>query len=150
MLGFIGEYECKVDVKGRLLFPAGLRKQLQPADGESFVVNKGFEKCLMLYPKSVWEARRKPIDELNPYVKKNRDFKRAFYNGAREVGLDSNARLLLPKTLMDYAGMKKELILFAHGDEIEIWDKKEYDKIDSANFSDLAEEVLGKDVSADE
>ena len=150
MLGFIGEYECKVDAKGRMLFPASLRKQLQPSDNESFVVNKGFEKCLMLYPKSVWEQRRKPVDALNPYVKKNRDFKRAFYNGAREVGLDGSARLLLPKTLMEFAGMKKEVVVFAHGDEIEIWDKKEYLKIDSSDFSSLAEEVLGQDFNIED
>ena len=150
MLGFIGEYECKVDAKGRLLFPASLRKQLQPSDNESFVVNKGFEKCLMLYPKSVWEQKVKPVNALSQFKAKNRLLKRLFFKSAKAVELDGNGRLLLSKDLTELVGIKKEVVLLAHGDEIEIWDKKEYSKIDSADFSSLAEEVLGQDFNTED
>ena len=79
-------------------------------------------------------------------MKKNREFIRYFYRGATELGLDVTGRLLFPKRLMDYAGVKKEVVLFAHGNRIEIWDKKAYDNLltdEPDEFATLAEEVMG-------
>ena len=81
------------------------------------------------------------------YVKKNREFLRKFNNGATPIELDGTNRLLLPKTLMDYAGVEKDIVLFAYGNRIEIWSEAEYARMmkdESENFSDLAEEVMGK------
>ena len=146
MTNFIGEFECKLDAKGRLMLPSSLRKQLDPAAQESFVMNRGFEKCLVLYPKNDWKYISEEVNKLNQYVKKNREFTRYFYRGATELGLDGTGRLLFPKRLLEYAGVAKDVVLFAHGNKIEIWDKKAYDNLlndEPDEFASLAEEVMG-------
>lgn len=146
MINLIGEYECKMDAKGRIMLPSGLKKQIPvEADGK-FVINRGFEKCLVLYPVNVWKKISEEINRLNPYVKKNRDFVRYFYRGATELQLDGAGRLLFPRALLGYADAEKDLVLFAHGDRIEVWNKKVYDEmlsVESDDFSSLAEEVMG-------
>lgn len=147
MANFIGEFDCKLDAKGRLMLPSGLRKQLDPAAQERFVLNRGFEKCLVLYPKNEWEGISAEVNKLNQYVKKNREFIRYFYRGASELELDNTGRLLLPKRLLDYAGVEKEVVLFAYSNRIEVWDKKTYEGLltdEPDDFADLAEEVMGK------
>ncbi len=146
MTNFIGEFECKLDAKGRLMLPSSLRKQLDPAAQESFVMNRGFEKCLVLYPKNDWKYISEEVNKLNQYVKKNREFTRYFYRGATELGLDGTGRLLFPKRLMEYAGVEKEVVLFAHGNKIEVWNKEVYDNLlndEPDEFANLAEEVMG-------
>lgn len=147
MGALIGEYECKLDEKGRLMLPAGLKKQLPPREQKTFVVNRGFEKQLNLYPHKEWEKITAQINELNLFVKQNREFVRKFNNGATEIEIDASGRVLLPKSLMQYAGIDKEAILFAHSNRIEIWSKAEYDKFmkeGADDFATLAEEVMGK------
>ncbi len=147
MANLFGEYICKLDAKGRFMLPAGLKKQLSEADQERFVINRGFEKNLTLYPDSEWQKITKEINALNLYSKKNREFVRYFYRGASEMSCDSANRLLLPKTLLDYAGIDKEVLLFAYGNRIEIWSKELYENtmsIEPEDFSDLAEEVMGR------
>ncbi|GAB4249101.1 MAG: division/cell wall cluster transcriptional repressor MraZ [Vicingaceae bacterium] len=146
MANFIGEFECKLDAKGRLMLPSGLRKQLDPEAQERFVMNRGFEKCLVLYPKNEWQGISEEVNRLNQYVKKNREFIRYFYRGATELGLDTTGRLLFPKRMLDYAGITKEVVLFAYSNRIEVWDKETYDNLltdEPDDFADLAEEVMG-------
>ena len=146
MGALIGEYECKLDEKGRLMLPAGLKKQLPPKEQKKFVVNRGFEKQLNLYPHKEWEKITAQINELNLFVKQNREFVRKFNNGATEIEVDGSGRVLLPKALMQYAGIDKEAILFAHSNRIEIWSKAEYDKFmkeGTDDFATLAEQVMG-------
>lgn len=146
MTSFIGEFECKLDVKGRLMMPSGLRKQLDPAANEKFVLNRGFEKCLVLYPRNEWEIISAEVNKLNQYVRKNREFIRYFYRGATELGLDGTGRLLLPKRMLDYAGVTKTAMLFAYSNRIEVWDKDIYEGLltdEPEDFARLAEEVMG-------
>lgn len=146
MANFIGEFECKMDAKGRVMIPSGLRKQLDPAAQEKFVLNRGFEKCLVLYPKNEWEHISEEVNKLNQYVKKNREFVRYFYRGASELGLDSTGRILFPKRMLDYASVEKDVVLFAYSNRIEVWDKSTYDGLltdEPDDFADLAEEVMG-------
>ncbi len=146
MTSLLGEYECKLDSKSRFLLPAGLRKQIDPAAKEQFVMNRGFEGCLVLYPVNEWEKISKTLRGLNLFVAKNRTFYRQFHNGATTVGLDNNGRVLVPKTLMKFAHIDKEAVLFAYADRIELWAKEKYDAImeqDSEAFAILAEEVMG-------
>ena len=143
----LGEYECKVDSKGRFLLPSGLRKQLSEADQERFVINRGLENNLTLYPESEWLRISREVNSLNIYNKKNREFIRYFFRGATELKLDSASRLLVPKQLIEYGKINREIVLFAYGQRIEIWAKEEYDKMMAAepeDFSSLAEEVMGK------
>ena len=142
-----GEYECKMDAKGRLRLPTALIKQIGSGDNLIFTVNRGFEKNLMLYPKDVWEAKTKEINQrLNNYNKKHRAFIRYFYRGASELILDAADRVLLPKSLIEHAELQKEVILFAYQEQIEIWSKDHYlAELNSEpdDFSDLADEVFG-------
>ena len=143
----LGEYECKIDAKGRMRMPSPLIRQLGSEGTHTFVINRGIEKCLTLYPKSVWEKIRLKVSRLNTYVKKNRDFIRYFYRGASEVVLDGSDRILFSKRLTEYAGINKDVILFAVNDRIEIWAKENFDQLmdeEPADFSDLAEDVMGQ------
>lgn len=147
MAYLIGEYDCKLDSKGRFVLPSGLKKQLMPGDQERFVVNRGFENNLTLYPDSEWQKISREVNSLNLYNKKNREFVRYFFRGATELMADAANRLLLPKSLLDYGKIDKEVVLFAYGQRIEIWAKDAYERMmqnEPEDFSSLAEEVMGK------
>jgi len=147
MINLIGEFDCKLDEKCRMLFPAGLKKQI-PVSGEmKFVISRGFEQCLVLYPKTEWDQISNEVNQLNMYNRKNREFVRYFYRGATELTLDLSNRLLIPKSLLTYAGINKEITLFAYGNRVEIWDKNKYETLltdEPENFAVLAEEVMCK------
>ena len=146
MTGFIGEYEATVDVKGRFLLPAGFKKQLPATGAESFVLNRGFEKCLSLYTVESWTPLFTELSKLNDFDPKVRQFKRYFLNGATQVEPDTAGRILLPKNLMEYAGLGKDIVLVSAIDKIEIWDKIKYQEFfetfSPEAFSDLAKEVM--------
>jgi MraZ protein len=147
MTNLIGEYECRLDPKSRVMLPSSLKKQIPQEAQERFVINRGFEKCLVLYPKNEWDLISSDVNKLNLYNKKNREFVRYFYRGATELGLDGTSRLLIPKTLLDYAGIDKDLVLFAFSNRIEIWAKENYERLhtdEPEDFSSLAEEVMGR------
>ena len=145
MLNFLGEYEVTVDAKGRFLLPAGFKKQLKEGES-SFVISRGFEKCLTLYPMDSWQPIIDQINSLNQFDPKVREFRRQFLGGATELELDSAGRLLLPGTLKEYAGLVKDVILAAQGSKIEIWDsasyKKMFEEVSAEDFSALAAEVM--------
>ncbi|MBI1184219.1 division/cell wall cluster transcriptional repressor MraZ [bacterium] len=146
MTQLIGEYSCKLDVKGRITLPSALKRQVPTEAKDHFVINRGFEKCLVLYPQNEWEAVTRKINQLNQYKKEVRQFIRYFFRGATELEMDNSSRLNLPNSLLEYAGIDKEVVLFAHTNKIEIWDKNTYDAMlddDSEGFADLAETVMG-------
>lgn len=147
MSQFQGEFECKLDAKGRLSLPSTLRKQVSPEANEKFMLNRGFENCLALYPMDEWKKISDAINSLNMFVVKNREFARYFFRGAIELGLDGAGRLLLPKRMLDHAGVDKELVLYGWGNKIEIWSQDGYNKMlsqEPKDFAALAEEVMGK------
>ena len=105
------------------------------------------EKNLVIYTRKEWDKISEEVNQLNLYVKKNREFIRKFNRGATEIELDGTNRLLLPKSLMEFAGIEKDIVLFAFGNRIEVWSEKEYEtmmKDESTDFASLAEEVMGK------
>ncbi len=134
----IGEYECKLDQKGRVILPSNLKKQISPEAKDMFVINRGFENCLVLYPMNEWTAISEEINQLNLYNRKNRNFARYFYRGATELTLDASSRLLLPKSLMNYAGIEKVVILFAFSNRIEVWSKDKYEQLMTNEPEDFA------------
>lgn len=146
MISFLGEYESTVDAKGRFLLPVGLKKQLPQADAAPFVINRGFEKCLTLYPLQSWTPIFESISLLNDFDPKVRSFRRYFLNGATQVELDSAGRILLPKNLVEHANIDKEIVLVSAVNKIEIWDKEKYqqffDDFSADSFSNLANEVM--------
>ena len=144
---FSGEFEVTIDTKGRILVPGGLKKQL-PDTNTSFVISRGFEKCLTFYTPQSWEMVIKKIKDLNDFDPKVRAFRRQFLGGATQVELDAAGRLLLPQVLREFASLDKNIIIAAALDRFEIWDaatyKKFFDSISADDFSLLAQEVMQK------
>jgi MraZ protein len=146
MAGLVGEFEVKLDEKGRFLFPSGLRKQLPPASQRDFMLNKGFEDCLTLYPLPEWEKVSARLSKMNLFKPKNRMFYRLFHQGAKQIALDNAGRVLIPTTLVERVGLLQEVMLIAYNDRIEIWDKSKYFNLiegNMADFADLADDVMG-------
>jgi len=147
MTGFLGEYEATLDTKGRFLLPAGFKKQLPEEEAAKFVINRGLDKCLILYPLKTWEPLFAKITGLNEFDPEERNFRRSFLNGSTYVEPDAAGRILLPPNLKLYAGLEKDIVLLATGDKIEIWDSNKYkqlfDSISSETLSDLGKKVLG-------
>tara|TARA_B100000678_G_scaffold58308_1_gene47039 strand:+ start:2796 stop:3251 length:456 start_codon:yes stop_codon:yes gene_type:complete len=145
----IGTYECKIDVKGRLLIPSAFKKQLAPVIPKGFVLKRAvFQNCLELYPLEQWEELIKKVNSLNRFKKKNNDFIRRFTAGVKFIELDGNGRLLIPRDLIEISNIKREVTLSTSVNIIEIWDKSSYEKAiaDSRDgFAQLAEEVMGGD-----
>ena len=155
MLNLLGEHTCRIDAKGRLMFPARLRKQLEMVIHHGLVINRDiFENCLILYPKPEWDKVNAEMTQLSRYNKKHQLFQRKFMKGATLVELDSSGRLNVPAALLEYAGidLKKgnEIIVSGLGEKVEIWSKEAYSKQvlsdkDDFDFGDLAE-VVRKDI----
>ncbi|WP_340075466.1 division/cell wall cluster transcriptional repressor MraZ [Leptobacterium sp. I13] len=146
---FIGTYECKADAKGRIMIPVALKNQLVPMLQKGFVMKRAvFQPCLELYPMDEWNVLMEKVNKLNRFKKKNNDFIRRFTAGVKVVEVDAAGRLLIPKDLVDFAGIRKEIVVSSAINIIEIWDKNNYEQaIDDAavDFADLAEEVMGGD-----
>jgi MraZ protein len=145
MTGFLGEFEATLDAKGRFLLPAGFKKQLPEEETSRFVINRGFEKCLSLYPLKSWEPLFADISQLNDFDPKVREFRRYFLNGATFVEPDSAGRLLVPPNLKDHAGLQKDIVLVAAVNKIEIWDSNKYKQLFDS-FSPEAFSILGNEV----
>ena len=145
----IGTYECKIDVKGRLLIPIALKKQISDSISQGFVLKRAvFQQCLELYPLQQWKDLISKVNKLNRFKKKNNDFIRRFTAGLKFIELDNTGRLLIPKELTEFANIKREIVLSSSVNIIEIWDKSKYEKtIDDSksDFAQLAEEVMGDD-----
>lgn len=129
------------------MLPAGLKKELTPVLNDGFVIKKSvFYRCLELYPKAEWDKEMEEINKLNRFVKKNIDFIRKFMAGVKPVVLDSNNRILIPKDLIGFAGITKDIVMTSQINKIEIWDKASYEKVvtdEETDFGSLAEEVMG-------
>jgi MraZ protein len=151
MASFLGEFEATLDSKGRFLLPAGFKRQIPEGESTRFVINRGFEKCLSLYPMQSWQPLYDQISTLNDFDPKVREFRRYFLNGAIIVEPDAAGRLLIPQNLKEYAGLEKDIVLAAAVNKLEIWDKDKYQKFFESyspdDFSVLAQSVMvaGKD-----
>lgn len=143
----IGVHELKADEKARILLPSALKKQLLPYLEDGFILKRSvFQKCLELYPMKEWDKIMAKLNKLNRFVKKNNDFIRMYTAGVRIVEIDANGRLLIPKDLVNYAGIQGEIVLNAMGAWIEIWDREAYESTINdprVDFASLAEEVMG-------
>ena len=131
------------------MMPAALKKQLTPVVQEGFVIKRAvFQPCLELYPMSEWNKMMEKLNGLNRFNRKHNDFIRRFTAGVKTVEVDANGRLLIPKDLITFAGITKEVTVSSAVNILEIWDKQKYEAaIDDSldDFADLAEEVMGND-----
>ena len=147
MINLIGTYECKADAKGRVMFPSALKKQLQKVIGDGFVIKRSvFNQFLEIHPMADWNGVVGQVNKLNRFVKKNNDFIRSYMAGLKMVEVDGSGRVLIPKDLMSFAGLQKEIVLSSSVNMIEIWDKERYESSVAEtlkDFGNLAEEVMG-------
>lgn len=152
MLNLLGEHICKVDNKGRMLFPSKLRKQLEEVIHHGMVINRDiYSNCLALYPKPEWDRIQQDFSKLNRYNRSHLEFMRRFLNGATPLELDNAGRLSLPATLLDYAeiDLKKnnELVVVGALEKMEIWSVSNHNKMVANNQSDFA--ALAEQVQRD-
>lgn len=151
MVNLIGVYECKVDEKGRLMLPVAFKKQLAMHTEQGFIMKKSvFHKCLELYPMAEWIRESSGVSRLNRFVKKNADFIRIFMDGVKTVELDTAGRILIPRDLMLFGEVGREVVLTSMVNRIEIWDKSRYNRFIEEGaelFAGLAEEVMGQQIT---
>jgi MraZ protein len=149
VVNLYGTYECKADSKGRLMLPSALKKQLDPVTKDGFVLKRSvYHPCIELYPVSEWEIIMKKIHGLNRFTKNTNDFIRRYTAGFKMIDIDNVGRLLIPKDLKSFSGIKKNIVVAATINLIEIWSKDKYDQAindSSLNFEELARQVMGED-----
>ncbi len=140
-----GEYDCKLDPKGRLVLPAKVKGSLPDAFANQLVLVRGFEPCLVLYPRSAWEVIHAKVMALDEFNEEYRQFQRNFFRGMTEVELDSIGRFLLPGSMRRYAGLDKDAVIVGLGNRCEVWEPTRYDDFlikDQGAFSKLAQKFL--------
>jgi MraZ protein len=129
------------------MFPSALKKQLQKMLGDGFVIKRSvFNQCLEIHPMQEWNEVVGQVNKLNRFVKKNNDFIRSYMAGLKIVDVDGSGRFLIPKDLLSFAGLEKQIVLSSSVNMIEIWDKDKYESSVAESlkdFGDLAEDVMG-------
>ncbi|WP_045893432.1 division/cell wall cluster transcriptional repressor MraZ [Clostridium botulinum] len=136
---FIGEYNHGLDTKNRIIIPAKFREEL----GKNFVLTKGLDGCLYVYPKSQWEVLQKKLETL-PLTNRNaRAFVRFFFSGAHELELDKQGRTLIPQNLLEYGQIQKEIVSIGVSNRIEIWSKEKWEEYNNSNidYDSIAEQM---------
>ncbi len=147
MITFIGDYNIKVDAKGRISLPSAFKRQIAERLQEGFVLKRDvFDRCLILYPMKEWERQNQLIRaKTNPYNKEHNRFLRMFFSGTAEMIPDANNRILIPKRLMEFAEIEDEVVMAGQYGKVEIWSLKNYEQISKADdeFANMAEKILG-------
>ncbi|MCC5941771.1 MAG: division/cell wall cluster transcriptional repressor MraZ [Balneolaceae bacterium] len=150
MPSFKGQYEHSVDNKGRVAFPAKLRKTVSPAAQDRFTILRGLEPCLYLYPQDRWELVEEKLSKINNFSRKGRTVIRNFLRFAEDLVLDKQNRLSLPSHLMDFSEISSTAIFIGSGERIEIWSPEKLDQIDNElsfeSYQELFEQVMGGDI----
>lgn len=146
-----GEFDCKVDAKGRMRLPGALVKQIRSIAEEGFILKKGLDNCLELFPLSFWNEFTKSLDNLSYFNRQERGFDRIFRRGLTDVDLDSADRILIPKRLMDEVGISGTVTITALGNRIEIWSPQALQEFESALPDDLSafgQEVMNNNIAS--
>lgn len=147
---YIGEYDCKLDEKGRLRLPNQLIRQLEGRGTYSFVIMRGFEGCLLLFEEERWKEHMAQLQKLSMYRSKDRMFIRLLMSSASKLSLDSADRIMLTKKQRELAGMTKEVVISSAVNGFEIWDKKKYAALlseEMGSFSELADEFYERTIA---
>lgn len=142
---FYGEYEHTLDKKGRLILPARIRETAKANFIEKFYVTRGLDECLFVFSEDEWKSQEGRFKQLSFTKSEARRFNRLFFSGAVEIVPDGQGRMLIPKYLKDYAGIKKDVVIAGISNRIEIWDKDKWNKFHSDNknsFEETAEKLI--------
>ena len=148
MVSQTGEFEVTLDIKGRFLLPAAIKKILPEGEPYIFKVNRGYENCLNLFTLKNWEPVYKKLNRLNHDDPNDRRFKRIFLDASVTIEPDTAGRLMLPRNLMQFAHLDKNIVLILSTDRIEIWDKARHDELINSitpeDYSALGSKVMGQ------
>ena len=145
MAFFTSEFECKLDAKGRLVLPARIKSGLPESAGNELVVGLGFEQCLVVYPILEFKKIYSKIAGLSEFNPEYRRLQRNFFRGNSVVELDNSGRFLIPKTMLGYAQLEKEVIVVGMGNKVELWNPDLYQKqlyADQIEFSEKVQRYL--------
>ncbi len=145
----VGDYQCKLDGKGRLMLPADFQQQLGTLSEDGFVLRPGlYRKCIEMYTLKDWQLKQDKLQQLSPFLKVNIDLMRKYNAGARMVKLDSTGRLLIPKPLIEQSQLDKEVVIIALPGYMEIWDKDSFkstnDEMDQDTLEKLMQQTFGE------
>ena len=143
---FIGSFKYSVDAKGRVSIPAKLRKYVNPEANDTFILTRGTAQCIDVYPMDNWkELAANKLNQLNSFDPKEAMFIRMFLQEAAEDKLDSQSRLIIPKSLMDYAGIEKDIFILGAVKKIEFWNPEKYEsylKDNVQSYDQIANKVM--------
>lgn len=140
---FYGEHEHTIDRKGRLIIPSRFREVMKERYNERFVVTRGLDRCLFLFPEDEWRTQESKFRALSFTNQEARRFNRFYFSGASELACDKQGRVLVPPYLKEYAGIKRDVLLVGVSNRIEIWDKEEWKKF-YEQFKESYEQVAEK------
>jgi MraZ protein len=144
---FKGSYEYSVDSKGRINIPSRLRKYVSPEANDTFIVTRGYEQCLFVYPLDEWNKLEQSIRDLSTTNPKHRFFMRTLLERATECQLDGQSRIIIPKELLQFAGIENEVLILGVLERMEVWNPriyKEYQKSQAESYENVAQNVLQK------
>ncbi len=147
MSSFKGSYEYSVDSKGRINIPSRLRKYLSTESNDTFVVTRGYEQCLFVYPLDEWNRLEQSIRQLSSTNPKHRFFMRTLLERATETQLDGQSRVTIPKELLQFAGIENDVLILGILEHLELWNPgiyREYQKSQADSYEDVAQTVLQK------
>lgn len=147
MTFFTSEYEGKLDVKGRLVLPSRIKAQLPEGGSSELVIRRGFEQCFIIYPMVEFKKVFSKISGLSEFNEEYRKLQRNFFSGTATVELDNNGRFVVPKNMLTYANIDKDVILVGMGNKVEVWNPSIYEKHliqDPSELSKLAEKYLNE------
>ena len=145
MATFKGQEEYSVDDKGRVAIPAKMRRAMAPEANDTFVMTRGFEKCVFLYPLDRWAEIENDMGKLNPYQVEARAYIRNIMRWADDVVLDKQGRIRLSDKLMEFAGISDRATIIGSFDHIEVWDPATIDAYfneQADNYEQLAQQVF--------
>lgn len=137
----MGEFQHSVDEKGRLIVPVKFREGL----GSSFVMTRGLDQCLFVYPQPEWEILENKLKALPMTRADARSFVRFFFSGATECELDKQGRILIPASLRDYAGLAKDCVVIGVSNRVEIWSQSAWENYSAeaqSSFAEIAENLV--------
>ncbi len=147
MPSFKGQYKHSVDNKGRVSFPAKLRKSLNPQANDNFTILRGLEPCLYVYPQDEWQKVEEQLSQINSFTKEGRTVKRNFLRFAEDLSLDKQNRIPLSPPLREWAGIDGQAIFIGSGERIEVWSPGKLEDVDSdlsfESYQQLFERVMG-------
>lgn len=146
---FVGSFKYSIDAKGRIALPAKLRKYVNPEANDTFILTRDAAKCIIIYPMDTWKKLvEEKLNKLNQFDPKEAMFLRLFLQEAAEDNLDSQSRLLIPKSLIEYAEIKNEVFILGAMTKIEVWNPDIYEsyiKENSPSYEEIAKDVMKRD-----